>query len=134
MIVVNKANGALLSAARSTAADYRNAMKFQRRKVQSWDPPVLLASAHTGRGVYKTWEEICLFREEMLKNGELAKKRKKQVYHWVWKNIEDIIAKKTQSDPVIREKAAKMEKALESGLITPRVAATEILEAVLERR
>ena len=52
MLVVNKADGNLLQAARTTAADYEAAVRFFRHRDDGWDiPPVLLASAKTGEGM-----------------------------------------------------------------------------------
>lgn len=135
MIIVNKADDSnLIFAAKGTASDYRHALQFQRRKVDTWEPPVLLASALTSQGIYEIWEEICRFQRHMTSNGELANKRRKQASYWMWKNLQDLITKRTQNDPEIRERAAAMTKSLESGLVTPRIAASEILDAVLRRK
>ena len=47
-----------MPAARSTAVDYRGAMQFIRPRVEGWKTPVLLTSAHTGKGVDKVWNKI----------------------------------------------------------------------------
>lgn len=52
MVVVNKADGALLSTAGNTKSDYASAMLFVRPKHDNWVAPVLLASSATGIHVW----------------------------------------------------------------------------------
>ena len=130
MLVVNKADGSLLSAARSTAADYKGAIHFWRsRVVEGWElPPVLLASAHTGDGIGDVWNEICKFRCLVLKNGLLSSKRRQQGRYWMWKHLQDLINAKTKSNPALKEKVNEMNEALADGLIAPRFAARKLLD------
>ena len=131
LLIVNKADGNLKQAARSTATDYHGAVKYMRQRSDVWPtPPVLLTSAHTRDGIPEVWNEICKYRQLMTESGELEEKRRKQARYWMWKNLKDLIIAKSHSDPILRPKADAMVEALDSGAITPRVAAKEVLEFI----
>ena len=134
MIIVNKADGDLSSAARSTASEYKGATHLFRLRRQGWEtPPVLLASAETGLGLNNVWDHICRFRILVGQEGELKRKRGKQARYWMWKRVQDLITERSRLDPVLREKASDMENGLDEGNVAPRAAAWEILEALTAR-
>jgi LAO/AO transport system kinase len=133
MLIVNKADGNLLPAARSTAADYRGAMQFIRPRVEGWKTPVLLTSAHTGEGVDKVWSKILEFQSLLINSGGLEKKRKSQSRYWMWKHLKNLIIQQTNEDPQLREFANEMENALDHGRITPRVAAAQLLDSLIHK-
>ena len=131
MLVVNKADGNLLPAARTTASDYEAAIRFFRHRDDGWDiPPVLLASAKTGEGMERIWDEIVRYRQIMMANGELQKKRQKQNLYWMHKNLRELIIARAKSDPVLREMSEQLETDLMKGLVTPRAAAKELVDSI----
>ena len=133
MLVVNKADGNLLPAARTTAADYEAAIRFFRRRDVGWEvPSVLLVSAKTGEGMERVWEEISRFRRIMTDNRQLYKKRQQQSLYWMHKNLRDLIIARARSDPFLRENAERLEADLMNGLITPRAAATELVDSLTQ--
>ena len=159
MLIVNKADGALLTTARHTCADYRGAVKWQGRGksdiregwkgertsftrtsydvphiivVSFFSPtltrpsprlaspadslfatvPVLMASAKENTGVDKVWEQVMKFKEVQSKNGGLEEKRRRQGKYWMWKQVQEIIRLKTESDDELKEKANTLDRAL----------------------
>ena len=131
MLIVNKADGDLLPAARTTAADYEAAVRFFRHRDDGWDiPPVALVSAKTGEGMEKVWEEIVRYRRIMTDNGELQKKRQQQSRYWMHKNMRELIIAKAKSDPTLREKSERLENDLVNGRITPRAAAQVLVDSI----
>jgi LAO/AO transport system kinase len=131
ILIVNKADGSLLQAARSTASEYRAAVNFLRPRMEGWSTPVLLTSAYTGKGVDKVWQKILQFRTKMVEMGELQEKRKRQSRYWMWKNLQNLISQQTKNDAVLRKTAEAMERALDGGAITPRVAAARLLDSLV---
>jgi len=128
MLVVNKADGKLLSAARITAADYKGATQFFKSRMEGWEtPPVLLASAETKDGLEAVWKEICRYREIAIRNNVLRSKRSEQNRYWMWKYVQELITNKIKSDEEMRTTAEELETALEQGSIAPRAAATKLL-------
>jgi len=128
MLVVNKADGPLLSAARVTAADYKGATHFFKSRMEGWEtPPVLLASAETKDGLEAVWKEICRYRKIAIHNNVLRQKRSEQAHFWMWKYVQELITNKMKSDEKMRTTAEELETALVQGSIAPRAAATKLL-------
>ena len=131
LLIVNKADGALLPVATSTAADYKGATCFLKSRLEGWEaPPVLLASAKTNLGFKEVWEVICEFRQIMTENGELKRRKAEQARYWMWRHLQDLISMQVQSDNQIASKADYLEKALDQGLVSPRVAASDLLKCL----
>lgn len=136
MVVITKADGNFLEAARSTASDYSGALRMMPRSglvsLPGWEtPPVILVSSHDDKGLEHVWEKICLFRSLMVESGKLELKRHRQSHYWMWKNVQNLILLQTRNDPVLKEKAQALEELLTQGKTTPRVAATELLESLV---
>ena len=55
LIVVNKADGALIDAARHAVAEYRHALALLRSPSKDWKVPVLTCSAATRLGIPEIW-------------------------------------------------------------------------------
>ncbi len=75
LVLVNKADGELLTPAKHTKADYAGAMQFIRRKHQDWEPRVLMMSAHTGYNMDKVEEQLFNYHNLMMSNEHLYNKR-----------------------------------------------------------
>jgi LAO/AO transport system kinase len=135
LIVVNKADGMLLPAARRTAADYQAAAKFMRAAHEDWArPPVLLVSAETHDGLDEMWSKIEEFRQIMTDNGYLEAKRKDQAHYWMWKNLQKLIEERTKNNDDLKETALEMQVRLDKGQITPRVAAIKLMDSLLRSK
>lgn len=81
LIVVNKADGDLMSAAMMTQIEYVSALKLLKAKQLGtssgniWRVPVRRASAKENTGLDKVWEEMLRYREMLLKDNYLDMKR-----------------------------------------------------------
>lgn len=133
LIVVDKADGALLPAARRTAVDYMSATKFLSHPYGR-TPPVIMVSSETNDGFAELWSEICQFRQYMTQKGHLQEKRKDQAHYWMWKNLQNIIAARTKSNEQLQKTATEMQQRLDRGQITPRVAANQLLDSLLSQQ
>ena len=89
IVVVNKAEGALLPAARQAAAEHRHALHLQRARSQAWTPEVLLASAATGDGVDEVWDAVERHRAALEAAGELVRRRAEQGTGSLWSDVAD---------------------------------------------
>eukprot|EP00968_Pinguiococcus_pyrenoidosus_P004083 scaffold268_cov236-Pinguiococcus_pyrenoidosus.AAC.26 len=124
VLVVNKADGDLLPAARIAAADLRGALRFQRPKHPNWTPQVLLASAKEREasgdtaaisclnffaqcpppsllvlvGIEKVWETAEAFRQAMLDSTDDAydKRLRAQATRALWRNFAVQVGADTQ--------------------------------------
>jgi LAO/AO transport system kinase len=144
ILAVTKADGDLLSTAKSTASDYRGALRILQYSSakgsassccgedggKAWQPPVLLTSSVTKEGLDELWESIIKYREHLETTGEWEARRKKQAQYWMWKQFTRMMQERMQSDPVLANKATYLESELLQGHLTPRVAAQELLDGV----
>jgi LAO/AO transport system kinase len=134
LIVVTKADGSLLQAAKTTAGDYRGAVQYLRSVGSfgnGWErPKVMLVSSATGDGLDKVWEQICAYRHRMTEAGYLNERRQQQRKYWMWKNLQNLVVQATKDNELVREKAARLGDQLMAGTLTPRMAAAELLQSL----
>lgn len=127
LVVVNKADGSLESAAKHTKADYSGSMQFIRQKHNDWRAPVLMMSARTGAGIDEVVDTINKFHEVMVSNGGLVKKRSTQLLHWMRGQLRRQIIEHLEKDPVISVEMKKFSSDVVVGKLTPRLAASRIM-------
>ena len=134
LVVINKADGDLQAAARHAATDVRHAIQLIRPKSLNWKTKVLRCSALFNEGISTVWEHVEEYRSTMLETGELEGKRKMQNRSWMLRQFHEqlIRAASTQSD--LKDMMRNVEQALVHGHITPRKAASTMVDKVLLRK
>ena len=88
-LVVHKADGETLEAARRTAAQYAEALHLLRPASPEWTPRLLLASGRTGEGIPAIWERVLEHRAALGASGELAARRRAQDRAWLWELVHE---------------------------------------------
>ncbi|MBI3708912.1 MAG: methylmalonyl Co-A mutase-associated GTPase MeaB [Proteobacteria bacterium] len=132
LIIVNKADGDLAGAASRAAADYRTAVHLLRKTTPGWTPPVLQVSALERRGLEAAWQAIQRFRQMLGERG-LAAKRARQARAWMWREIEEGLRAELAAHKPTASRLKDMENKVIQGVITPTLAARQILAAFRER-
>lgn len=133
MIVVNKADGALIPAARHTSSEYRRAIDFLRRKHECWKPMVRRCSAHDRSGLNTVWDVVEKFWQTMLDHGEFQRRRVAQGTEWMWTDFESQLRDIAKNDERIKEEAITLQEQLGAGLITPRRAGAKLVEILFDK-
>ncbi|GAB9472362.1 hypothetical protein Gpo141_00009543 [Globisporangium polare] len=131
IIVVNKADGALESAAKHAAVDYMHSLQLMRRKDPDWQPKVKLCSAIEKKGIDKVWDVIEEYRTSMSDLNKIAKKRNTQSSKWMWNQLSEQLMRSVTTNASVKAKAEKMNEDLVRGYISPRSAAAHILDLFL---
>ncbi|RHY34177.1 hypothetical protein DYB25_007292 [Aphanomyces astaci] len=127
IVVVNKADGELKSAAKHTAVDYMHALQLVRRKDPAWKP-VKMCSAREGDGVEGVWDVLTEFRQVMA--SKMEAKRSKQASKWMWNQLTEellLLAKKKAA-----AEAKRLAPDLAHGYISPRSAAHHLMDAIFK--
>ena len=128
LVLVNKADGDLLPAARRTVGDYAGALRLLRRRPQ--DPPdfpaVLAVSATTGTGLDAAWQAATALAHWRRANGHWSATRAAQARHWFGAELRDGLLA-VLSTPSGAALVASLGAAVTRGEITPEAAATEAL-------
>lgn len=131
LIVINKADGELQAAARHAATDVRHAIQLIRPKSLNWKPKVLRCSALFNEGISTVWENVEKYRKTMLDSGELENKRKSQNQSWMLRQFHEQLIRVASTRKDLKEVMHNIEAALIHGYITPRKAASTLVDKVL---
>jgi LAO/AO transport system kinase len=126
LLVVNKADGELESAARRTAADYSSALHIGRAGDAA---SVLTASALTGAGIAEVWTAIADAVGAARTSSALARRRAEQARAWMWSEVTDTLIDRFRADPEVRELVDDLERAVVAGDVSPSAAAARLLDA-----
>ena len=137
IFVVTKADGDLLSAAKSTAADYRGAIRVLQQSSSNtksmWSPSVLLTSSVTKDGLGELWQSIQEYKDFLLVDDRWETLRQQQAKYWMWKQFTRLMQERMKNDAELAKEAATLNENLLHGDLTPRVAAQQLLDSVFSQ-
>ncbi|XP_041358675.1 methylmalonic aciduria type A homolog, mitochondrial-like [Gigantopelta aegis] len=129
IVVINKSDGDLVPAARRIKAEYTSALKFMRRRYKDWRPQVCRVSSITKEGLPDVYTKMNSFKDTMVKSGEFATKRQKQLKVWMWNHLQQDVMNRFRSSPYVQQKLPELEELVMRGVITPGFAADLLLKA-----
>lgn len=129
LILVNKADGDLKSAAMRTAADYKGALALLRRRPQdpSGFPKVLLVSALEETGVLEAWSEMESLSNWRKEASFWDDRRASQAREWFEEELQQGFLRRLAADPDFKFLKASLGKAVERGEMSASVAAADLL-------
>lgn len=129
IILVNKADGDLKSAAMRTCADYAGALRLLRRRPQDPDsfPKAMTVSALEDAGLDKAWAEMCSLRDWRLANGHWEARRAAQSRHWFEDEVRQGLLRALTVNPQTRAEMKAAGEAVSRGETTPDLAAAAML-------
>jgi LAO/AO transport system kinase len=133
-LIVNKADGELLDAARRARTAYRRGLELLRPASPNWRPPVLLVSARTGSGIEKVWETVLEHRRVLGASGELEARRREQARAWLWTLVSEGLERALREHPAVAREIPRLEAEVQERKTTPAAAARALLEAFLGPR
>lgn len=129
VVVVNKADGAHKTEARSAARELTAAIRLIYPRDVVWRPPVLTMSAVEGTGLTELWETVLRHRDVLTEAGEFDARRRRQDIEWTWSMVRDAVLDRVLRSPEVRRIRADVERRVRDGELTPAVAAQELLAA-----
>jgi LAO/AO transport system kinase len=127
ILVVNKADGALLPVATATLAEYSSALRLLRPRSTHWSPLALLASALTGSGMAEVWKTLQDYRTIMVTSGELHRRREEQSESWLWDELRDRVIETFRNDPSVNAALPEIERLVRRSNISPGEAADQLI-------
>ena len=135
IILINKSDGDLKLIAKQTSAQYKSALNLFRRR--SYDPPnfpqVMPISSLTNLGPAKVWkaiEELILWRKE---TGYFDTRRNEQKIASFNRELNNKFQEKTLRSKKIMSEIQLIKRQIYQGLITPEVAAEDLINKILIR-
>ena len=127
LVLINKADGELLAAAKRAQADYRAALHLLRPATPGWTPEVLTCSALHGEGIAAVWQAVRRQRSALEAAGELGAKRQRQTGSWLWAEVQAGLADALRADPATAALLAALEAEVASGRLLPPQAARALI-------
>jgi LAO/AO transport system kinase len=129
IVVVNKADGAHASEAKSAARELTGAIRLIYPRETLWRPPVLTMSALHGDGLAELWETVLKHRQVLSDAGEFETRRRAQQVAWTWSMVRDTVLDRVLSHPAVKKIRVDVERQVRDGELTPALAAQQILDA-----
>jgi LAO/AO transport system kinase len=83
IVIVNKADGRLLTDATISKGQYEMALHYLQDLRKGWDPKVILCSALENKGIDDFWGVLRLYRDSRIESGQLAIERVRQNQYWL---------------------------------------------------
>lgn len=128
IVLVNKADGELLSTARRTVADYAGALRLMRKRPN--DPPefpkALPVSAYTGAGLEGAWQDMCHLADWRRMHGHFDHRRAEQARHWFMAELRNGLLAQLE-DPNTRRELHRLGDQVAQGTLAPGQAAAQVL-------
>jgi len=133
LVIVNKADGDMINAARRAQMEYTSALKLLRPKngPSGWQPQVIAISSVNHTGVAEAWKQITTCHRSLLNCGILLENRMHQRKRWLWRILSDNLVQRLMDDEAIRKLIEKLEEQVSVGIKSPGQAADEVIETFL---
>ncbi len=129
LVVVNKADGALVPVAEATRAEYASALGLLRRREGDPDgvPTALTVSARTGAGLDRLWQAVDRLWRWRQAEGWLARRRGEQAVQAMRRALEQGALDAFYACPAVKRRLGDITRAVATGDIAPEDAAAELL-------
>jgi LAO/AO transport system kinase len=132
LVLVNKTDGELATAAQRTAADYANALRLIRPPLPEWQVPVRMVSALEGTGIGEVWADVAHFRSALEATGTWSRRRAEQARAALWSEIDETLLEHFRTAPAVARSLAAIEAEVMSGARAATSAARVLLAAFLD--
>lgn len=126
-IVINKADGENLKAAKMAKNEFSRALHLYPPKESGWAPKTLLASGLNNEGMKEIWEVILQYFETVKANDYFQRKRKEQNKFWLMQTIESRLKSEFYANPSVKIELEIQLKAIDENRTTPFEAAEKLL-------
>lgn len=126
-IVINKADGENLKAAKLAKTEFNRALHLYPIKDSGWSPKTLTASAIKNEGIQEVWKLISDYISETSENGHFQQKRKEQDKFWLLQTIEARLKSDFYENPSVKKELKNQLALLDDRKTTPFEAANYLL-------
>ena len=126
-IVINKADGDNMKAARDAKLEFKRALHLYPPKASEWQPKVSLCSALEETGIHEVWEMILKYKSLVDENNYFEENRHNQNKFWLLQTINEHLKSRFYQDPKIKKALEEQLAAIENNETTPFAAAKLLL-------
>lgn len=131
-IVINKADGDNVKAARLAKTEFNRALHLYPPKDSGWSPKTMVCSALKQQGISEVWEMIEGYMNQTKANGYFEQKRSEQDAYWLLQTIETTLKGRFFNHPTIKRELEAQLEAIRKNETTPFAAAAYLLNLDLE--
>lgn len=128
MLVINKADGENIAAAKRAQREYRNALHLLPAKASGWQPVVETCSSLSGTGIDQVWKQADHFLEQVRTNGHFEANRNRQALDWFEQTVETLLKYDFYNDPGVKEHLPILKTTILKGNISPFHAAEQLMK------
>lgn len=128
-IVINKADGENVKAAKLAKTAFNRALHLYPIKESGWSPKTMIASALNNEGIEAVLEMIKSYIKDTSENGYFQKKRKEQSTFWLKQTIENRLKDNFYSNSEVKKELEKQLALLAENKTTPFEAAEKVLRS-----
>jgi LAO/AO transport system kinase len=128
-LVINKADGESAGLAERTRAQYQSAINLLHY-TSFWTPRVMTCSALNKQNIDTIWGMIVDYYFTALNNNAFGKKRAKQNTEWMRRLLHEMVERRLNSNPQIRQLYPQLEAQVNNGTTTPYAAAKRIIDCL----
>lgn len=131
MVVVNKADGENVTAARRATAEHRAALRCMPRRDDEPEPVVLMCSAKLGDGVGAVWEAVEERAAGMGASGALAQRRARQATRWLDEAVSERLGLAFKESPGVAGERARVEALVRGGAMSVSAGADALVHSFI---
>lgn len=131
LVIVNKADGELRSAANVSAANIQQALRLIKPRHEGWRVPVIASSASENKNVSEIWAEVQKFKELRESKNTLVENRRQQASNWLWQETRELLLDKLKSHNKINSSLENLKSKVAEGVIPPTIAANQLVKEFL---
>ncbi len=132
-LVVNKADGENVEAAKKAKREYANALHLFAVQENGWSPQVEIVSGLTGQGLEAIWEMVQKFKEKMELNGYFDDNRAAQRTNWMKDHIMYLLESKFYFYPTVQSELESILEKVKNGEVSPIAKAKELVNLFLNQ-
>ncbi|MET3574820.1 LAO/AO transport system kinase [Bhargavaea ullalensis] len=126
-IIVHKADGDNVLAAKRTAREYKQFLRMLQPATPGWQTSVLPVSSIIPEGLEDVWETIVRFRGQLEASGGWETRRNGQLKEWFRAAIEDRLIERFFAETGRKEQVSALEQEILSGKLTVTAALDKLL-------
>lgn len=126
-VVINKADGDNLKAAKRAKAEYQNALHLFSANPSGWIPQVKTCSSIDKSGLEEVLDMLSKFQNQVKGNSYFDKNRADQQVHWFKENVNELLKHYFFKQPKVKQLYELKLKEVQSGKIPALNAAREVI-------
>lgn len=127
-ILINKADGDNVQAARIAKREYQNALHLFPPNSSQWIPKVDICSALEKQNIEKAWTMISNYFEHTKKNNFFEQQRNEQLQSWFLKSVDEQLHQSLFSSAELKVKLEQYKQTVINKKISPQQAAQELFD------